>query len=508
MDPWIQTLFWLALLALVCSILYELLYTNVSEGFEGLVSMGESKFWSKLVPRRGDVGPEQEEEGYISDARYFNDYVDIQRFGVKTDFCRMVQKKGDEKQKFLACALGGTDGLSSIGFRGPSVKDGFVLGRDDYMKDINREGRESYCRIIKQTDGTFKSECNPVNDTGFLNKLVPDTDPPESIARLLRFYKGCIFWLRFRDDMLDYIQNLYVNSSGDAHVEENTPNPPSTEALQLNGLTQYLRIGDDSYLNFGSVIQLRSVRAFHIWVRFDSFTNNAHVFDFGNGAGNDNVWMGILNRGNLGIDATQDAKHTLLCGSDSVVPDAPSGAQPVHEMSPQELMKTTDANVEEFTCEGFAVAPKVKRRSRNKAPKNTIAKTADMCYEIWDKEQRKMRLVVRNMFTLNQWTHVVITARGTDSFRPDIVIYKDGQQVLLEPSGWLPQQSITSKNYIGRSNWSDATSQYANKDELFQGAIFDFRAYVEQLDAKTIQESYKWGANLLKLDTYLPKQSQ
>jgi len=500
MDSLIQTLFWVAFIALICIIGYELFPYNISEGFEGLVSVGDSKYWAKLVPRRGDVGPEQEEQGLIRDRRYFGGYVDVQRFDIQSDFCRMVQKGNDEKNKFLACALGGTENLSSTSYRSKSVRDGFVLGRDDYMRDIDGDGRAEYCRVVKQSDGTFLSECNMATETGFSESLTPDTSPPKEIEMLLRMYKGCVFWLRLRDDMLDYAQNLYINSAGGALVAEYPPRPPVTEALVLNGVTQYLRIGDDPYLNFGSTIQLRSVRAFHVWVRFDSFTNNAHVFDFGNGAGIDNVWMGILNRGNLGADASQDAKKVLLCGTDSVIPDSPSGAQPIHEMSPQELMKTTDANVEEFTCEGFAVKPNVKPRpKRNKAAQGLIAKTADMCYEIWDKEQRKLRIVVPNMFTIGVWTHVVITAEGTDSFRPDIAIYKDGKKVLIEPSGWLPQESITEKNYVGRSNWADDTSPYANKDELLQGAIFDFRAYNQQLDSDTIETSYKWGSKLLGL---------
>jgi hypothetical protein len=299
--------------------------------------------------------------------------------------------------------------------------------------------------------------------------------------------------------MLDYAQNLYVNVAGDLAVQEVPPNPQTTEALQFNGINQYLRIGDDSYLKLGSAIQLRSLRAIQFWVRFDEFTNNAHIFDFGNGAGMDNVWMGILNRGNLGTDLEKN-KRTLLCGGDSVVPEAPSGAQDAPEMSPQELMKTTDANVEEFTCEGFAVVPNVvPRKKRNKAAQNLLATTADLCYEIWDKDQRKLRVVIPKVFELDKWTHIVLTAQGTDSFRPDLAFYKNGTLIRIEQSGWLPQRSITEKNYIGRSNWSNVTSQYANKDELFKGALFDFRGYIQQLDESVIQNSYKWGVDMLGL---------
>jgi hypothetical protein len=500
MDLVIQTIFWIAFVTILGVLCYELIPKNMLEGFQEIVNVGDSKFWANLVPRRGDVGPEQEQDGLVRDARYFSDYADLQRFGVKTDFCRFVQQGSNEKNKFLACALGGTENLSSTSFRSQSVQEGFVLGRDDYMRDVDGDGRDDYCRIVKQSNGSFRSECNVATETGFSAALVPDVSPPKEITSLLKMYEGCVFWLRFRDDMLDYAQNLYLNVSGGAAVLENPPRPQSTEGLVLNGLSQYLQIGDDPYLHFGSEIQLRTIRAFHFWVRFDEFTNNAHIFDFGNGAGIDNVWVGILNRGNLGTDAEQGAKKGLLCGSDSVVPDAPSGAQPQHEMSPQELMKTTDANVEEFSCEGFAVAPKVlPRPKRNAAASGLVAKTADMCYELWDKDQRKMRLIIPQMFTLGTWTHVVITAEGTDSFRPDIAIYKNGSKVLVEPSGWLPQTNLTEKNYIGKSNWANDTSQYANKDELLKGAVFDFRGYRTQLQEDGIQTSYKWGSKLLGL---------
>lgn len=502
MDPVVQTVFWVTFTLLIGILIIELLPSHVTEGFQGLVNVGDSRFWSKLVPRRGDVGPEQEQNGLLRDSRYFASYADVQRFGVKADFCRVVQKGSDEKEKFLACALGGTENLSSTSFKSPSVREGFVLGRDDYMRDVDGDGREDYCRIVKE--GTeFISMCSPATDKGFDKKMVPDNSPPDEIKMLLTFYAGCVFWLRLRDDMVDYTQNLYVNTSGGAAVQEKPPKPDATEGLVLNGVNQFMRIGDDPYLNFGSVVQLRQVKAWHFWVRFDEFTNNAHIFDFGNGAGIDNVWVGILNRGNMGADRGVDIdKKTLLCGGgDDVVPDAPSGAQPEKEMTPQELMKTTDANVEEFTCEGFAVAPrKLPRTILKGLKKDTMdAKTADMCYEVWDKDQRKMRIVIPNMFTRGEWTHVVITAEGTDAFRPDIVIYKNGKKVFLESSGWLPQNSITEKNYVGRSNWANATSQYANKDELLKGAIFDFRAYNVPLAAGVIKQSYGWGRKLLGL---------
>jgi hypothetical protein len=302
--------------------------------------------------------------------------------------------------------------------------------------------------------------------------------------------------------MIDYAENLYVNSSGSAKVQEKPPRPDRTDGLILNGNGQYLRIGDDPYLNFGSVIQLRSVRAYHMWVRFDEFTNNARIFDFGNGSNIDSVYIGIVGRGNLGVDAPK--QKVLLCGDplDSVLPDGPSGAQPGEITTPQDLMETTSANVEEYTCEGFAVAPRKMQHPFAKAVKkgSGLAKTADLIMEIWDKDQRKLRVTIPNFFTLDEWTHVVVTAEGLDAFRPDLAFYKNSQKVFIEPNAWLAQNSITEKNYIGRSSMYNVTSQYANRDEDLKGALFDMRLYNTPLNAKTILDSYNWGRKLLGLE--------
>ncbi len=491
--------FWLTFVVLLGAVLWEMCPPSLTEGFTGLVGIGDSRFWAKLVPRRGDVGPELEQDGLVRDPRYFAGYADVQRFSAKTDFCRVVQQGDDEKNKFIACALGGTENLSSVSFRSPSVRDGFVLGRDDYMRDVDGDGRDDYCRIVKRASGEFQSECNLSTDKGFSTKLAPDNNPPEEIAMLLRFYAGCVFWLRLRDDMVDYTQNLFLSAAGGAKVVEKPAKPDVTDGLVLNGISQFVRIGDDPYLNFGNTVQLRSLRAVHFWVRFDEFQNNSHIFDFGNGAGIDNVWVGIIGRGNMGL---AEVEKPLLCGGNSTVPAAPSGAQPEKEVTPQELMRITDANCDEFDCPGFAVAPRKMEHAIVKAPSKAEAAnatTADMVYEVWDRDQRKMRIVIPQVFKINTWTHIVITAEGTDMFRPDIAVYRNGKKVFVEPSGWLPQNSITEKNYIGKSNWSNVTSQYDNKDELLKGAMFDFRGYNVPLSAKVIGESYKWGRGLLGL---------
>ena len=72
-----------------------------------------------------------------------------------------------------------------------------------------------------------------------------------------------------------------------------------------------------------------------------------------------------------------------------------------------------------------------------------------------------------------------------------------------EENAFLPQTNYTNTNYIGKSNWANATSPYANADELFKGKLFDFRGYRTACTEKKIRDTYEWGSALLgikKLD--------
>jgi hypothetical protein len=53
--------------------------------------------------------------------------------------------------------------------------------------------------------------------------------------------------------------------------------------------------------------------------------------------------------------------------------------------------------------------------------------------------------------------------------------------------------------YLGKSNWANVTSQYENKDELFQGNLFDLRGYKQAVSDKVIKESVAWGKSKLGL---------
>jgi hypothetical protein len=493
----------LVLLLLMTIAVAELFWPQkIREGFENLVPAlsPRSGYFGKFVPRRGDIAEGSEQAGYLQDPRYFMGYADVQRLGFDHDFCRMVEFKGDETNKFFACALAGTENLDSISFRTPSVRQGFRLSRDDYMRDIERKGRDAYCRILKGKDGTYQTLCNRALDTEFDAELVIDADPPSHIQSLLQMYQGCVFWYRFRDDMIDYVENTKLLTVGGLKVKEK-PNPPKTEGLKFNGVDQYVRLGDNVELELGSVVPIRSLRGMMMWVYFEEFTNNARILDFGDGPEKNNVVLGILGRGDPNVFDAATLRPPLLCGEESTVPDSPSGAQPVPVMSPQELMRTTSANVNDFECVEFEESPR--RLPPSRVRDRTVqgpTKKATLLYEVWENQQRKMRILIPGVIPKKKWTHICITAKSEDAFRPDIGIYVDGKLVFLEASGFLPQASSLSNCYLGKSNWSNVTSQYENKDELFKGSMFDVRGYKQALSEKVIKESIAWGKDKLGIE--------
>jgi hypothetical protein len=490
----------LVLMILMTFAVAELIWPQkVREGFESLVPVLSPRagYFATFVPRRGDISQGSEQSGYIQDPRYFLGYADVQRLGFDHDFCRMVESKSDETIKFFACALAGTENLNGISYRTPTVREGFRLSRDDYMRDIEGKGRAAYCRILKGKSGTYQALCNRALDYEFDAELVLDTQPPAEIQTLLNFYEGCVFWYRFRDDMIDYVDNTKLLTVGGLNVNE-TPNPPVTEGLKFNGIDQFVRLGDNVELSLGSVVPLRSLRGLMVWVYFDEFTNNAHILDFGDGPGMNNVVLGILGRGDANISDAGIIRPPLLCGEDTTIPDKPSGAQPCPVMSPQELMMSTSGNVNDFECVGFEDTPRRLPPSRVRDTTVVGPKSkASLLYELWDNQQRKMRIVVPGVIPKRTWTHICITARSEDAFRPDIGIFVNGELVFVEPSGFLPQASTLEQCYLGKSNWSNVTSQYENKDELFKGKLFDVRGYKQAVSDKVIQDSVAYGKKKL-----------
>jgi hypothetical protein len=512
---------WIALVILLGLLCLELVAPErVMEGFQ-MVSftarapqppsvtsiVPSNSIFAQAFKRRSDVGPTREGPGgFTADKRYYADYTDVQGIGVPNDYCRVVFPSGaPESESFFACALAGTDGLSTVEYRSKAVKDGFILSRDDYMRNITPNGRQAYCRIIKN-GAEFMPMCALPGLNGFEGQDMLDTEAPDDIKTLVDFYRNIRMWLRFSDDMLDYAKKgTILQIAGGAAVPEAPPRPTISSGLHLNGIDQFVRLGDSRDLSLGNSNSLRNVRAFSLWVKFDEFTNNAHIFDFGDGAGKNNVFLGILGKGDPDLAAGNAIRPGQAC-QESTVPPTGSGAQFCPELRAEDLYKISSANVDEFVCTGPEVYadPEKARQLNTRPPKvpvdpNAKASRATLLYEVWDSSLRVMQIKINQAIPVGQWTHIVITAANMDAMRPNIVVYINGNYTYTKNDGFLPQAAVTQKNYIGKSNWADDSSGYELRDELLSGSVFDFRMYTSALSETKIKRILQWGMDKLGL---------
>jgi hypothetical protein len=129
------------------------------------------------------------------------------------------------------------------------------------------------------------------------------------------------------------------------------------------------------------------------------------------------------------------------------------------------------------------------------------ATSADLLYEVWDHQQRKLHIQIPQAFRLQKWTHVLMTTTNWDATRPTLTFYIDGKLASTQVDAWLPQTASTERNYIGKSNWANDTSGAANADEYFKGKLFDFRAYKRPFKPTKVKETYQWGKKYLGLES-------
>jgi hypothetical protein len=150
MDSWAIGI---VCILLLCIVIYEV-YKNQKKQSEAFTN-----YFDAYYPKRTDILPEQtrEDNDWIRDIRYKEQYVDVQKIGVKHDLCRVVLKRDDPGTMMMACALAGTDGLPSRTYATLTKANGFVFSRDDYFRENSTSGRADYCRIIKSAPDTFES---------------------------------------------------------------------------------------------------------------------------------------------------------------------------------------------------------------------------------------------------------------------------------------------------------------------------------------------------------------
>jgi hypothetical protein len=259
-----------------------------------------------------------------------------------------------------------------------------------------------------------------------------------------------------------------------------------------------MRLGDSPDMSFGKKITLTTMRALSMWVYCEEFANNMHFLDFGNGAGMDNVFVGILGRGDGTIEKGSEIRKDACKAFDlnKVVPDFPSGAQFVPTMSPMELMLTTSANVNEPSAQQQQqILPrKLKPVPPPQADAVTAGgETATLVYEVWNGKLRMQHMKVQGAIKLKVWTHICITTASGDGVRPALEIWINGEKLAEDGNAHLPQSSFTNNNYLGKSNWFNGSSQYENKPEMFKGGLFDVRGYSQSINESKLKKTIRWG---------------
>ena len=497
-----EMMIYTALFLLLIIILWELVQGHLfTEGFEDSIPA----YFGRFFPKRADVVPGQitEQDGYVRNIRYSEAYADIQGLGYKADFCRVVERPDDPGSRMVVCALAGQEGLDTFGYHSGNARTGLRFSRDDYSRDVNGDGRDDYCRILKVKESpldAWEPRCIPAGLIGFKNDFeLTDSKPPADIAELLLFFEGVMVWYRFLDDLMDSAENSTLSLAGDITMDESPKarDPaPHVTGLEINKLPpaiedkppaeQFIRIGENDKLEWNSKVRLRDLRAISVWVYFDEFTQNAPIFDFGNGAGKENVRLAIEGKGNRatklkGVMRPRPDEFAKVCNTKAAT-----------EVSPKLYLATSDANVDEYECKG--PEPVESTYPEEDDPEEAGPPSANLIFEIWDTQQRKMRIRAINAIPLKQWCHVVVTTTDASSFRPTWQVYIDNKMVLEHEDGHMPLNSYTTLNYIGKSNWEEVgVGQYDDQDGRFRGSLFDFRLYRLPMSSAKIAKTYAWG---------------
>lgn len=417
------------------------------------------------TPLRSDIGYArdgwEEESGYERDLRYSETFADVQGLGVAADFCRAVQRKGDPDSLRMVCALGRRDGFDTMEYRSRSRGEGFCWSRDDYWRS-GREGggRMDYCRIVKDDmTGEWYSSCAVAGRDGFNVVEERDTAPPPHIRQLLEAYQGAITWFRFFDDTEDYTQRTVLEFHGRPEIPT-LLNASVSRGLQFNRLLtmdksssppqDYVRWGEPGTL---ALDQPRQIRAISFWVWMDTLEGKPRILDCANSGGkHDRVWIGVEG-GDADLPAAVRPRVTAPA---EVHPDLAlaAGVPPVEPLLPERALPLT-------------------LNQKETEPKTS----ATWVFEIWDGEQRIMRLAGPHTARKEQWQHVVLTTTDTNTWWPTWQLWVDGEVVANHVEGrTIPAVSLT-ENFLGRG---------------LRGCLQDFRVYTEPMSAAKISAARRW----------------
>jgi len=439
---------WSVVIVLALLVGYVLSETVIKEGF--------------AVPRRADIGYSadgwEEAGGYKRDLRYTEAFVDIQGLGVASDFCRAVRRTTDPDSLRISCALGQRDGMDTMEYNSRSKREGFKFSRDDYWRsNTQNKGRMDYCRILKdqETDEWFAG-CAIAGREGFKQEE-RDSNPPLAIQSLLEAYEGALVWFRWQDDREDYAGNAAFSVYG-SPVLPTMLKPTVSRGLQLNRwpiaaqnagepappIRDYLRWGEAGTYELHQAIPPRQIRAISAWVWWDSFEKGATIFE----SSNPSHVSHRKDRISLGVEG---------------------GGAP---LSPIRTAKAA----QELRPE---VIQGIGQMTEPASPKTPTLTGATYYFEIWDEEQRIMRLSgPMGSAKVGEWQHVAVTVTDGTAWWPTWQMWINGVLVAERTDGRLSPAMEIKENYIGRN---------------VRGCLQDFRVYSTPLIQGKLKEAIAWS---------------
>lgn len=441
---------------LVLFILSETVGSTLKEGF--------------AVPRRTDIGYAAdgwgEPGGYKRDLRYKEAFVDLQGLGVASDFCRAVYRTSDPDSLHVSCALGLRDGMNTMEYNTRTKKEGFRFSRDDYWRPS--EKRMDYCRILKDEEtGEWFSGCAVTTQSGFKPKEERDADPPAAIQRLLEAYEGVVTWFRWQDDRDDYAGNAAFSVHG-SPVWPSMLNPEVTRGLQLNRwpaasqeagepappVRDYLRWGEAGTFELHQAIQPRQIRAIACWVWWDAFEHGATLVE----CKNPNASVHKMDRIALGVE-----------GGGLDLPGLQL-AKPAQEARPEAIQ---------------CIGPRTEPASPEYLRPASVSQSATYYFEIWDHEQRIMRLTApMGSAKTGQWQHVAVTTTDGTAWWPTWQLWLNGSLVAEKTDGRMSPAMELKENTIGKG---------------VRGCIQDLRVYTTPLVPGKLKDAIAWGKPKLHL---------
>jgi len=409
---------------LAAYIVSELVGTKLTEGFGTAI--------------RSDIG-DQEEIGWTRDLRYTATFANVQGLDIAGDFCRAVSK-GNPDTLQIACALANRQGMDTLEYRSKSVGEGFRMSRDDYWKVTN--GKSDYCRILND-DGLWFSSCAVSSRAGIGPKEFRDTEPPTYIKSLLGAYEGALTWYRWQDDKDDVTNKSAIEIHG-SPIFPSMIKPIKTRGLQLNrspDSDDFLVWGEKETLILDQDIKPNQIRAICCWVWIDTIEKAGSILNCSNGK-EDLVRLGVESGG-------------------PYIPPAPLKVAQAIEVRPDHYL-IQKKPTQESDCVG-----------RDETG-------GSFSFEIWDKEQRLMRL--RAPAVENQWQHVVVTTTDLTSWWPTWQIWIDGILIDEKKNGRAIPALSLKNNLIGKG---------------LKGCIQDFRVYAKPMTPAKIKSAMAFAQPLL-----------